>query len=171
MIRLVLSNILRFVSLLLVQVTILNNIGLHNFINPYLYVLFILLLPLDTPKWMLLFLGFLIGMAVDLFSNTAGMHTAASTFMAFCRPLTLNFVTPRGGYEHEQIPGLKTMGARWFITYASILVVLHHLLLFNIEIFRFSEFFVTLVRVILSSAFTILLIILSQYLFSKGKER
>lgn len=171
MIRLVLSNILRFVFLLLVQVTILNHVGLHNFINPYLYVLFILLLPLDTPKWMLLSLGFLMGLAVDTFSNTAGMHTAASTFMAFCRPLTLNVVTPRGGYEHEQIPGLKTMGSRWFITYASILVVLHHILLFNIEIFRLSEFFITSVRAVLSSAFTILLIILSQYLFSKGKQR
>jgi hypothetical protein len=165
MINEVINNTLRFIFLILLQVLILNNIQLGGYINPYLYVLFILLLPVETPKWLILILSFLIGLGVDMFSDTMGLHAAASVFMGFCRPYLLKVLAPREGYGSENKPGLKSMNLRWFLTYAGILVLLHHLFLFYTEIFRFSEFFHTLLRVILSSFFTILLIIISQYLF------
>lgn len=171
MIRLVITNGLRFIVLVLFQVLVLNHIELHNTINPFLYVLFILLLPLNIPVWALLILAFALGIVVDMFSNTMGIHTAATVFMAYCRPFVLNTVTPRGGYEHEPVPGLKNMGVQWFITYSSVLVLLHHLILFNLEIFRLSEFFFTMLRVIASSVFTVVLILITQYFFTKGKER
>ncbi len=171
MINLVLSNILRMLFLVFLQITLLNNINLHNTINPYIYVLFILLLPLNTPIWGLLFMSFFTGLIVDSFTNTPGLHTSAIVLMAFCRPLIIQFVTPRGGYENEPIPSLKNMGERWFITYATILVFIHHFSLFFLEAFRLSEFFITLSRVILSCIFTMALILIGQYFFTKKTKR
>lgn len=161
----ILANAFRFIILVLVQTLILNNIQLSGYINPYLYVLFILLLPIETPKWLLLLLAFFTGLGVDMFSNTMGLHASACVFMAYFRPYLLKVLAPREGYANETKLSLRSMNLRWFITYASILVVLHHLFLFYTEAFRFSEFFSTLLRVILSSFFTLLLILICQYLF------
>ncbi len=165
-------NIFRFIFLVLFQSVILNNIELGGYINPYLYVLFILLLPFETPKGVLLILAFFIGLSVDMFSNTMGVHASASVFMAYCRPHVLKLVAPRDGYDAETKPTIKSLGFRWFLVYASFLIFAHHIFLFFIEVFRFSEFFLTLWRVILSSILTIILVLLSQFLFYKsGAEK
>ena len=83
------KNIIRFVVLILVQVLVLNHINFFGYLDPYLYVLFILMLPFEIPGWMLLISAFLLGLGIDLFSGTSGIHTAASVFMAFCRPAML----------------------------------------------------------------------------------
>lgn len=164
-------NLIRWIALILLQVFLLNQINLHNTINPFLYILFIILLPLNIPVWALIFLGFFTGLAVDIFSNTLGIHAAATTLMAYSRSFVLRIVTPRGGYEHEPLPGIKNMGFRWFITYATILTLIHHIALFYLEVFRLNEFFFTFGRVIFSSIFTIILILISQYLFLPVKRK
>jgi len=117
MIVTILQIVLRFFVLVALQVLILNNIQLGGIINPYLYVLFLLTLPVQTPKVLLLFVGF-----------------------------------------------------RWFLVYASVLVFVHHFIIFNLEIFRFSDFWSTQLRVLYSSIFTLVLIILSQYLLYKPEK-
>lgn len=171
MIKLFLTNLLRFAFLLLIQIVVFNNVGIYNMVNPYLYVLFILLLPLDTPLYLLLSLSFAMGLSIDTFSDTGGMHAAASTLIAFMRPLILLIITPRGGYEHQSVPNLKNMGLQWFLAYSITMVTIHHLVLFQIEVFRINEFLITLTRSILSSIFTLLLILLSQYLTGSTKKR
>ena len=155
--------ILRFIILVLVQILIFNNIELSGYINPYIYILFILLLPLDTPGWLLLLLGFLLGISIDIFSDTPGMHTITTTLTAFLRPFVLDIIAPRDGYETGANPRISNYGFLWFLRYAGILTVIHHFVLFYIEIFHFGGFFPTLFRVILSSAVTLLIIVLSQY--------
>jgi len=164
MINLLGRNIGRFIVLVLFQVLVLNNIQFSGYVNPFMYVLFILLLPFETPRWLLLISGFLLGLTVDIFSNTLGLHAAASVFMAFMRPYVLRITSPRDGYESGTYPRVFYYGLTWFLNYAIILVVMHHLFLFYFEVFRFSEFFRTLLRVILSSSFTIIIIVLSQYI-------
>jgi rod shape-determining protein MreD len=166
----IIKNIFRFFLLIGLQILVLNNIQLNGFINPYLYVLFILMLPFETPKWLVMVLAFMIGLSIDIFSDSPGMHAAASTFMAFCRPIVLKIMQPREGYEFTLKPTIFQMGISWFLTYAGILTFLHHLAYFYIEIFRFSEFFAVFTRVILSSIFTLLLIIFTQLLFTMQKE-
>jgi len=164
------SNILRFIPLVLFQVLILNNIELAGYINPFLYVLFILMFPFDVSKPFLLIASFITGLMVDMFSNTMGMHAAACVFLGFVRPFILRYIEPRGGYEHDASPTIRDMGLAWYFSYAGLLVFLHHLLLFYLEVFRLSEFFSTLNRVLLSSCFSILLILLCQFLiFGKRK--
>ncbi|MBI5538865.1 MAG: rod shape-determining protein MreD [Bacteroidia bacterium] len=167
MISILPQNIARFIILVLLQVLILNNIQLSGFINPYIYILFILLLPFETPAWLLLILGFVTGLAIDIFSGTIGMHATATTLAAYSRPFILTLFSPRDGYESRTSPTLKHYDIAWIIRYTVVMILIHHSTLFFIEIFRFSGFFYTMLRILISSAFTFVLIILSQFLFYK----
>ncbi len=164
------KNILRFIILLLVQVLVLNHIHFSGYINPYLYVLFILLLPFQTPLWLLLVVSFLMGLSVDLFSNTPGMNAAASVFMAYIRPGVIRLLESGKNYEVGMSPGIRDLGFRWFFSYSLMLILAHHFVLFYLEIFRMSEFFTTFSRVVLSTIFTLILVIITQYLFHTGKK-
>jgi hypothetical protein len=122
-------------------------------------------------KALVMFLAFLIGISIDVFSDTVGMHASACVFLAFVRPYVLNFLAPRDGYEVNQTPTISHLGFVWFLSYISIAAFLHHLFLFFVEIFRFSEFFDTLWRVILSSLFTIGLILITQIFHYNVNEK
>ncbi len=167
--NLYLKNIIRFFLLILLQVLVFDNMHINGYINPYLYVLFILLIPFETPQWLLLLTAFALGFGVDLFSDTMGMHTAGSVFMAFCRPGVLRMVFSTKDYEVGITPGIKDLGINWFLKYTVILVLLHHLVFFYLEVFSFHEFFYTFARVILSTIATVTFIIIGQYLFYSKK--
>jgi cell shape-determining protein MreD len=167
----IIRNIFRFITLVLVQVLIIKNIELGRFINPFIYVLFLIILPFETPKWALLFIAFFLGITIDMFYDTAGLHAAACVFMGYIRPGVLKLFSPRDGYESGTQPTVQYLGVPWFLSYAGILVLAHHLILFYMEIFRFSEFFSTFLRVIISSVFTMILIVVIQYLFNRKKEQ
>ncbi len=171
MIRTIIKYGIKFVVLILFQGLILNNIELGGYINPYLYVLFILFLPFETPGWLVLILGFMLGIAIDSFTNTLGMHTSATVFMAFCRTYILKLLAPRDGYDFHTKPSIQQMGFTWYLTYISSLVLLHHLFLFYVEAFNFSNFFTTLSRALLSSFFTISLILIVQLFSYKSTKR
>lgn len=164
-------NILRFIILVILQIVILDNIELTYFINPYLYVLFILMLPLRLPPVLVMIIAFATGMLVGAFNNTAGLHAAACTFVGFIRPTVLKLVSPREGYDSDATPTIRDLGLSWFMTNATIMVTAHHLVLLFLEEFSFNSFFTTLLRVILSSTFTMILILLSIFLFFKSANK
>jgi rod shape-determining protein MreD len=166
----ILSHIFFFVILVAVQVLVLNHIQWNGYVNPYVYILFILLLPVDIPNWMLLIVAFATGLTIDMFGSSGGMHAAATVFMAFARPGVLRLIAPRDGYDAEMKLSPQTMGFNWFITYVSIMVLLHHTMCFYIEVFRFSEFFVTFFKVLINSAITVALIVIGEYLFGQSKR-
>ena len=163
-------NIFRMFILILFQVLVLNNIQVSGFINPYMYVLFILLLPFETPRWLLLISGFAIGISIDLFANTPGMHTSATVFMAFLRPYVLKLLVPHDEYESGTYPRLYYFGFTWFLKYSLVLVFLHHTFLFYVEVFRITFFFHTMLRVMLSTLFSVFLIILSQFFIYRKQK-
>jgi rod shape-determining protein MreD len=164
------GHFLRFVLLVAVQVILLNQVQWNGYVNPYVYVVFILLLPVETPNWLLLLLALITGLTIDMFGSSGGMHAAATVAMAFARPGVLKLIAPRDGYDPEMKLTPQVMGFRWFITYVSIMVVLHHLVAFYIEVFRFSEFFVTFFKAILNSAITVILIVIGVYLFGQSRR-
>lgn len=165
----IIKIIFRFIILFVVQVTVLNNIQMSGLINPYLYVLFILSLPFRMPKGAVMLVSFVTGVLIGVFTNNAGLHATACVAMAFVRPGILKLLSPREGYESESNPTIKDMGFRWFIIYAFVLIFVHHAVLFYVEVFRFSEFYTTLLRTFLSTLFTLTLVIICQYLFYKTK--
>jgi rod shape-determining protein MreD len=166
----ILTQLLRFVFLIGIQVVLLNHIQWNGYINPYVYVLFILLLPVDIPNWMLLVIALITGLTIDMFGSSGGMHAAATVFMAFARPGVLRLIAPRDGYDSEMDLIPQVMGFTWFITYISMMVLLHHLVCFYIEVFRFSEFFITFFKAVLNSAITVALIVIGEYLFGQSKR-
>lgn len=163
MIRIWIKYTLMFISLVLIQVLLLNFIQFSGFINPYIYVLFVLLLPVSTPRYAVVLLGFFMGLVIDIFSNTLGMHAAATTFMAFARPLVMDLISARE-MDKSDYPGLHQYGFLWFLYYSSILVLLHHIFFFYIEAFIFVNFIHTFIRCLLSSVFSVFMIVLSQFL-------
>lgn len=160
-----------FILLVLTQGLVLNNIEMGGYINPYLYVLLILWLPFETPPWLTLIVAFILGLTVDTFTSTLGIHTSATVFMAFTRKYVLKLIEPRGGYEYGTEPQIQYMGVSWFLIYTITLVLLHHFFLFFVESFKFSQFFATLGRVVMSSFFTIVLVFIVQLFNYKPHNR
>lgn len=169
--RLIYQHIFRFIFLVLLQVYVLNNIVFMGYLNPYLYILFILLLPLETPKWLLLISAFFLGLSVDYFSNTIGLNIAASLLVAYLRPGLISLLSPKMDLGQGIKIGIRDLGFVWFFMYSAILIVIHHICLFLLETFRFNELIDTLGRALMSAIFTIGLVILSQYIFYKPKKK
>lgn len=154
-----------FIVSVLLQVLVLNHILILRMISPFFYLIFLLLLPFDTPKALLIFLGFLLGLSVDAFTNTLGVHTAVCVLIGFIRPGILNKISTRETRESVAAPRITTMSLNWFIGYATIFVAIHHLLLFMLEAFTFQGFLFTIARAILSGVLSVTLIVISQFLF------
>jgi rod shape-determining protein MreD len=153
-----------YIVLVLVQVLLINNVQLGGMYSPFIYILFILLLPFDTPRYLLLILGFLLGLTIDIFSNTPGIHASATVFVAFLRPGVLMLISSRDVYEPGSAPRISTYGFEWFLKYAAILILAHNLFLFFAEAFTLHGFFHTLLKAIINAFLSIILIVLSQYL-------
>jgi rod shape-determining protein MreD len=156
-------NIVAFVVIVLIQVAIMNNLQFSGFVNPYFYILFILLLPVNIPNYQLLFSGFLLGITIDIFANTPGIHASATVFVSFLRPFLFNSYN-FDDKEKVLIPSLRNIGVRSFVKYAALMILIHHFFLFFIEVFSFSGFLYTMLRAVLSSIFTFVVILISQFI-------
>ena len=161
-----------FIVLVIIQILIINNIPISPYINPFIYISFIITLPIIIPGWILLLLGFILGLVIDISCSTPGMHTSATLSMAFIRPYLLSSIIPRDDYQPNAQPAPDTFGLAWFIKYAIIMVLVHHIFLFFIEEFSFQSFFATILKIILSSLFSLLLIMIVQmFKFNQSKVR
>ncbi|UKJ08680.1 rod shape-determining protein MreD [Solitalea lacus] len=169
MIRLIAANIFRFIFLVIFQVFFLTNLSLYNIAVPYLYILFIILLPVSMPTFWVFLLSFALGFSVDVFSNTIGLHASACVLTAFCRIGLLTVMIPKGG-EFLPEPTIRNYSFKWFFTYSAIMVIIHHVFLLNIEYFRISEFISATTKALISSIYTLTLIIISQYLFGSKRR-
>jgi len=161
--------LLLFVVLIALQVFVLNNINLGGYINPYIYILFILLLPFSIPGWLLLVIGFITGFAVDYSMNTLGLHTSATLVLSFVRPFVLSWMSYRDDLNRFDSPGIGNSGVEWFVRYVLIMVFIHHFTLFIFETFSFYHFHMTLLRILLSSLVTSFFIVILELLRSGRK--
>jgi hypothetical protein len=149
---------------------VVNNIELSSYINPYIYVAFILTLPVTMKPWQIVFLSFILGAAMDAFSSTPGLHIAATNFMGYMRIHYLRATTTKEDIEGRMVPSISQKGIVWFSVYGFVMVFMHHLVLFFLEIYGFHEFFRTLSRVFVSTLVTLLLIVVGQLLFFRSKK-
>lgn len=162
------SHIARFLLLVLFQVLIFNHINFLSYINPYPYILFILLYPINNNRQFFLLFSFLLGLSIDLFSDSGGIHAAACVTMAYSRPLFLKFAFGTS-YEHQTVKiSSSEFGQR--LTYFSLLIVLHHLVLFSLEVFNTSYILLIIKKTLFSSTFTLLLCLIFTVLFTKNSK-
>ena len=169
--NLLIRNIIRFILLVLLQVLVLNNVQLHQLVTPFIYILFILLIPIGTPRWLVLVSAFVLGWTVDIFSDAGGIHAAASVLIAYLRPVVQSTISPHGGYDSQQVPSLGQMGFTWFTIHTVILVSIWTLTYHIIEVFTFTSLWRTLIKILISTAITLLLIYIHQYLFYKKQYK
>jgi rod shape-determining protein MreD len=161
-------NIVRFIVLVLAQALVLNNINFMGYINPYIYILFIILFPVKNNRMLFIFLSFLLGLCVDLFLDSGGVHAAACVTVAYIRTLVLKFSFGMI-YEHQTIKFNNTeFGQR--LGYFAILIFIHHLLLFSLETFNTSKILLILTKTLFSGIFTLLLCLLITVLFSQKRK-
>ncbi len=150
--RAITPHIIRFVGLLLLQVLVLKHItpgweGFH-YVQIFIYPLFIMLLPFRTPMVWLLLSAFAMGIIIDFFYDSIGLHASASVFVAYVRPAFLRWLVPRGGYVISQSPTKDYLGWPWFLRYASLMLATHLFFYFSVEYFTF----VYIVEILLKTA-------------------
>ncbi len=168
--RINIFKIISFFSYLFYQVLILKNIVLFHSAFCFLYVAFLLLLPVESNPLVMMLIGFLLGFSVDIFYDSIGLHALACVFIMYIRSFYLNLLTPQGGYDSSATPSLDTNGLQWFVVYALPLVFLHHAILFFTEAGGFTMFWFTMLKISASTIFTVTAIVIVQFLFPYRKR-
>lgn len=164
--QLVLQNIFRFIILVVVQVFVLDSIQFMGYISPMIYILFILSLPVRFHRGLSLILAFVLGLTIDMFNNTMGLHAFATVLLAFFRnPVIRIFVSLEEGMNPT--PSFRTFGVSSYIKYIVTLIVTHHAVLFLMESFSFLNLSLLVPKILISSLVTFLLIAGIQSLKSK----
>jgi hypothetical protein len=127
----------------------------------------ILDLPIKTNQFTILFISILLGIILDALSDTFGLHTSSLILVAYARAIVLKIIRPRDGYDKINKPNLHEMGKFWYAKYALIILLAHHLWFFSFELFRLNLIGIILIKTLLSSLFSFILILVVQYLFYK----
>lgn len=167
------AGILQFLSFfiyLIIQVVLMKNLVVFNTGFCFLYIAFILFLPIETNTLVLMALGFALGFLVDIFYDSLGLHASTLVFMAYLRNFWLSRITPQGGYDAGEGPTLAANGLQWFLVYTLPLIFVHHFALFFIEAGGFGLIGYTLLKVFVSTIFTLLIILLLQYLLPERRR-
>lgn len=166
------KNIFRFGFFILFQVFVLDKIRLHQMITPYLYFLFILWLPFKISRPLLMVLAFLLGFTLDSFRQHPGFHTAACVLIAYVRPFLINLLIPQEGIEVNYAePSIKSMGGLLpYLIYAGVLIFLHNAWLFLLEAWQMADFWYFFIKTILSTAVSLLLVLITELLFSRKQK-
>ena len=159
--------IFRFICLLALQVVIFNRMDLFGFINPYPYILFILLYPVNGSRAGLLLSSFAMGVLMDMFLNS-GSHAVACVVLAYLRPSFFKFSFGIS-YEYQTVKINERLSPERF-SFILISVVTHHLILYLLEVFRFSLILDVLQRTVLTTIFTLIVSIIIIYLIKPGKQ-
>ena len=155
----------RFLILVLVQILVLNHINFLGYLNPYLYIIFILLAPININRSLFLILSFFLGLLIDMAGDSGGIHAAASLTIAYIRPVILRSAFGLS-YEFQTVKlGNVSFGER--LVYVTLMVLIHHLILFSLEIFNFSHILIIAKKTLFSSVFTIVLTMLVLVLFRR----
>jgi hypothetical protein len=169
--RLNIIQVIAFFIYLFYQVLILKNIVLFNTAFCFLYVAYLFFLPVESNPLFLMFAGFIMGFAIDIFYDSLGLHAFSCVLVMYVRNYWLSLITPQGGYDSSATPSIAINGMQWFLVYTIPLVFLHHSILFFVEAGGFGMFWFTLWKIITSTIFTALVTVVVQFLFPSGRYR
>ncbi len=166
----IVKSFLLFILLIFFQITIFNQIHIVQTMNISIYILFLLWLPYKTPRWLLLLVGFAIGYIIDAFSNTGGIHAAASVLIAYFRPYFINLITNKYEIEYAKYPSINTIGLRAYIYYLLFFIFIHNFSVFYLELFHLKNFFYHLLLISLNTITTFIICLIIELLFRKSKS-
>jgi hypothetical protein len=158
-------KILSFFIYLIAQALIFNKSVLFGTAHSFVYIGFLITLPIEMAVIPGMLIGLAMGLGVDAFTNTFGLHAAASVLLMYIRPVLLSGLTPQGGFPAGAIPRPNVLGFTWFSTFALPLIFTHHLVIFYVEYGGIDLFWTTLLKVLASTGYSFILITIIQYLF------
>lgn len=163
-------QVISFFIYLFFQVLILKNAVLFHTAFCFLYIAYLLLLPVEMNPLLLMAIGFALGFTVDVFYDSLGLHAFACVFIAYIRNYWLGRITPQGGYDIGALPGVSAHGVQWFLVYAVPLVFLHHLILFFTEAGGFDYFWFTIKKATASVIFTLIAMLMLQFVIPERRR-
>ena len=159
-----------FILIVLAQGLVVNNIQISVYLNPMIYPIMILMLPFNLNTIVTMSVALLLGLSVDAFSDTFGLHASAAVMIGYLRPSLMKYIQPNEGYDNALLPTVHDMGIIWFLLYSSLLLFVHHLWFFSIEVLRFDLIWLILGKTFLSTIFSLALIVIFQYIFYKPSK-
>jgi len=171
MIQTFLSRAGWFLLLFFLQVLVLNHIHIAGYATPMPYVYFLLVLSSDTPRWAYVLLGFLMGLLVDLFTDTPGMAAASMCATGLVVPMLLRAFSPTDSEDEAFLPSVRSMEWGKFLALATLAVLLNTSLFFVIELFSFYNWTSLLVSIGGSAALTLLFVVAIELIRTSGKRR
>lgn len=155
--------------MILLQIFLFNYVHLGVGLNAYVYIMLLLFLPIETEKVWLLLIGFTYGFIFDVFNNSMAVNAAAMTMVGFARPYVVRLLKSAGEYEKGAIPSIYTMGFRWFSIYSLILIFLHQLVVFSLDIFSVQKIFVVLFKSVINTIYTAIYVIILNVLIFRNR--
>ncbi len=161
-------NLLRFILLVLSQVLIFNKLNFFGYINPLIYILFLYWYPIKQNRTTFIIVSFLLGLCIDVFSDTLAINAAATVTIAYLRPTIMRFVFGVN-YEFQSFKLNNSTKAQQF-TFLALLIIIHHLVYFTLEIFSLSNSLLILQKTVTVGIATLILTLLLSTLFSSKKE-
>lgn len=166
------KNIIRFVLFILFQVYVLDKIRLHQMVTPYIYFMFIIWLPFNMNRTLLMITAFILGFTLDSFRHAPGFHTAACVLIAYLRPFLINLLIPQEGADtNYEEPSFKSLGGMLpYLIYAGVLSLFHNIWLFFLEAWQFGDMWYFLMKTILSTAISVLLILITELIFTRKQK-
>ncbi|WP_036380171.1 hypothetical protein [Muricauda sp. MAR_2010_75] len=161
-------NTIRFMLLVLTQVLIFNNLHFMGYINPMVYVIFFYWYPIKGNRALFMVISFLLGFCIDVFSDTLALHSMASLTIAYARPVIMRFCFGVN-YEFQNFSFKNTTKVQR-ITFLGLLIFIHQMVFFSLEILSISHFLLILKKVFTTGVVTLVLCILFSSLFSPQSE-
>lgn len=162
------ANISRFIILLALQIVIFNNINFYGYLNPYPYVLFILLFPINGNRLSLLISSFTIGLILDMFLNSGGVHATASLCLAYLRPTLFKFYFGLS-YEYQTIKIADKITSER-VVFLILSIIIHHFILFLFEFYRINLLPTIIFRTLTTTILTFIVCVLIIYLIKPRKR-
>jgi hypothetical protein len=168
------NNIVRylisFVAIIMLQVLVLTKFAPGWSTHAMVYPMLIISLPFNMKPIWLMFIGLCLGLCVDAFTNTFGLHASAAVFLAYARPELMKLISPKDGYDYLLKPTIKDMGFKWYGLITLVLLAIHHLWFFIFESLNLYDFGFILLKTLLSVIVSWILIIAIQYIFYKATK-
>ena len=165
----IISSILSILFLLFLQIVLVSNFVLFDVSFCYIYVAAVLFLPMDWKPIPLMATSFAIGILVDSFFDSTGIHAGACVLIAYLRPWIMKWMTPIQSYDN--IVSYRELSLRWVFGFSFTQIIFHHFYLFWVDSSSLGSFGMMLVKIIASSIFTTIAIMLYRMLFFSPLNR
>lgn len=167
----ILENTLLFVVVVLLQVFLFDNLQVGAYINIFVYIAFVIMLPMETNSSLVLILAALLGVTMDIFMGTPALNTISTTLVAFCRPTMLNFFVGKDEVNAGGVPNINRIGMAKFIRYSFVLVLIHSASFFMFESMSLAGIGFFILRILLSAICSIIAVYFCQLLFVVNRSK